>query len=626
MRQLILGTAGHIDHGKTALVQALTGIDTDRLPEEKRRGITIDLGFANLRIEDRCEIGIVDVPGHEGFIRNMLAGATGIDLALLVVAANEGVMPQTREHLAILELLGVRTMIVALTKCDLVDAEWLELARDDVRTLLADTPFATSAIIAVSARTRAGLDELLQHLDRAATTLAGRSDADLFRLPIDRVFTVRGTGTVVTGTVWSGAAERDRVLRILPGNATARVRGIQAHGEERTRATAGQRAALALAGLNRADLKRGDALVEGNGWEAASILTVSLRGLAGALPLRTGQRVRFHLGTAEVMGRFVPFEPGKLEPGQEALAQLRLEEPVVARAGDHFVLRSWSPVTTIAGGRVLEPAARKRKRPDAEVRNRLASILGKGRSQSVEAAVWLAGSSGTPVDRLPVITPWSAADLALLDEAGDGRVRRAGNVVWHEDVIAEARERLILRLTEHHSRQPLSPGLPREELRQAIHAAAPAFADFVIASLLGEGRLESDGSTLRLAGFAAVLSDAQEDAARRIVDFVDAAGFSAPSAVDLPAVLSGRADLEDLLHYLQRLGRLTALPDRRFLTPHRLLEAAALARRELARRDGLSPADFRDLYGISRKYLIPLLEHFDRTGVTARSGEQRRLT
>src|SRR5690606_6716769 len=317
MPHLVLGTAGHIDHGKTALVRALTGVDTDRLAEEKRRGITIDLGFANLRLPDGQELAVVDVPGHEAFIRNMLAGATGIDIVLLVIAADEGVMPQTREHLAIVDLLGVRCGVVAITKVDLVEREWLDLVMEDVRAALADTPFADAPLVPVSARTGEGLDALVAAIADAARATAERDHDDLFRLPIDRVFTIRGTGTVVTGTVWSGRLRVGAAVRVLPQDLHARVRGAQVHGRDAPCVSAGQRAALALAGVERDQLGRGDVIVADEAWAATTRLTALVRVLpASPWPLRTRQRVRFHLGTAEIMGRVRPLDAPEIPPGQ----------------------------------------------------------------------------------------------------------------------------------------------------------------------------------------------------------------------------------------------------------------------------------------------------------------------
>ncbi|MYJ16997.1 MAG: selenocysteine-specific translation elongation factor, partial [Gemmatimonadetes bacterium] len=359
MRRLILGTAGHIDHGKTALVQALTGVDTDRLAEEKRRGITIDLGFAELPVSDDLAFGVVDVPGHESFIRNMLAGATGMDLVLLVVSADEATMPQTREHLAIVRLLGVERVVVALSRIDLVEEEWLELALDDVRELLAGTPYADAPIVPTSAVTGAGLDELRAALAREGGRARARLDADIVRLPVDRVFTVRGTGTVVTGTLWSGSLSLDQRIRLEPGGLAARVRGLEVHGRSVRTARAGERTAVALAGsrVGREAVGRGQVVVGADPWVAADRVTARIELLPDtAWGIERGQRVRVHLGTSEVMARVFLLDCAEIVAGEVAWAQLRLEAPLVARTRDHVVLRSYSPMTTIGGGIVAEPS------------------------------------------------------------------------------------------------------------------------------------------------------------------------------------------------------------------------------------------------------------------------------
>jgi len=623
VRRLILGTAGHIDHGKTALVRALTGVDTDRLPEEKQRGITIDLGFASLRLEDGTEIGIVDVPGHEAFIRNMLAGATGIDLALLVVAADEGVMPQTREHHAILELLGVRSVIVALTKADLVDEDWRELVAEDVRQLLRNGPFDGAAIVTVSVKSGAGLSDLVDAIARAAISVAERNQDDLFRLPIDRVFTVRGTGTVVTGTVWSGRIGRDQIVRVLPSGDELRVRAIQSHGQDRPAAPAGARAAIALAGTSRADITRGDVLVQGAGWQSSTVLAATLRLLTDSPPLRAGQRVRFHLGTSEIMGRVTPFDRRELAPGSEAWVSIRLESPVVARARDPFVLRSYSPMTTIAGGRIAEPFTARRRRDHADAATRLATVLHGRAGPAVLAALELAGWTGVRIDALPVATGLPPTDVASA-LASDAHIR-AADFAFADNLARQAADTLLAALADHHQTAPLSPGLPREQLKQQLHDAEPAFAEWVLQHLTDEGRVHADAAGIRLAGFTPTLQPDQLAAANAILAAIEAAGLQAPAPDELPEALARRKDLLDLVHHLARAGRLVPLPQNRYLTPAALDAASRRAREALGQRADLTPADFRDLFGISRKFLIPLLEHFDRTQVTLRSGELRRL-
>jgi selenocysteine-specific elongation factor len=621
---LILGTAGHIDHGKTALVRALTGVDTDRLPEEKRRGITIDLGFANLIIGE-TEIGIVDVPGHEAFIRNMLAGATGIDLALLVVAADEGVMPQTREHVDILELLGVRELVVALTKSDLADDEWIDLVAEDARRLLSSGSFAAAPMVRVSVRTGQGIDLLQQTLAAAASEVAQRNADDLFRLPIDRVFSVRGTGTVVTGTVWSGRVERDSGVRLLPADETFRVRGIQSHGSDRPMAAAGSRAAIALASTSRSAIRRGDVLVEGAGWMVAQRITAKVRLLPDAPAIRAGTRIRFHLGTAEVMGRVVPLEPRAIEPGDEAWVHIRLEAPVVARARDPFVLRSFSPVATLGGGRIGEAVAPRRKRPPQPTMTRLESLLRGSAPEAIEAAVSLAGWTGVPAERMPILTSFAPAQIAA-ELQRSAVVSRIANYLLSNVVVEQAEQALVRTLDAHHRTNPLSPGLPREELKQSLPEAAPMIAEWVVQRLTAAGQIETEGHHVRLSGFVPSLLPDQHEAADAIVTAILRAGLAAPSPDELAAELSGRRDCIDLIHYLVRTGRLVALPQNRFIDPDVLANAVRLAREQLGARQDLSPGDFRDLFGVSRKYLIPLLEHLDRTAVTVRTGEQRRIS
>ncbi|MGD8278288.1 MAG: selenocysteine-specific translation elongation factor, partial [Gemmatimonadota bacterium] len=610
---------------KTALIHALTGTDTDRLPEEKRRGITIDLGFAHLALSGGLDVGIIDVPGHEAFIRNMLAGATGIDLALLVVAADEGVMPQTREHTAILGLLGVGTLVVALTKTDAVEPEWAALAADDVRSFLAESPFAGAPIVPVSARTGAGLDALRDALAHAAGSVRQRTEEDRFRLPIDRIFTVHGTGTVVTGTVWSGSVRRDETLRLLPADRTVRVRGLQSHGIDRDRLGAGERGAIALAGTTREEIGRGDVLVRGPGWEGSNRLTLRLLALPEAdAGLKHGQRVRFHVATSEVIGRLATAGTPLIAAGSEARMQIRLEAPVVARAGDPFVIRSYSPITTLGGGRIVEPAPPRRKRLSDRMRADLHAIIDGSVTDSLAARARLAGRGGEPAERLTVTTRHgpAAIDTAL----ADGEIRIRDGRIFDPALIEDARNRLMAAVSSHHRAEPLSPGLPLEDLRTRRPARAPrSLADSLIADLVRDGSLVVEAGRAHDPDFRPTLRPGQETAIRDILAEVERAGFAAPTAQELPAAIAARPDLDDLLHYLVRTGRLVQPAAGRFLTAAALDRAVRLAVSTFGDRSDLAPGDFRDLFGISRKYLIPLLEHFDRTGVTIRDGDGRQM-
>jgi selenocysteine-specific elongation factor len=628
MRRLILGTAGHIDHGKTTLVRALTGVDTDRLAEEKRRGITIDLGFARLPLGDDLELGVVDVPGHEAFVRNMLAGATGIDLALLVVAADEGVMPQTREHLAIVELLGVRGGVVAITKADLVEPEWLELVLAEVEEELAHTPFAGSPLVPVSATTGAGLDLLRDTLAAAASAIEERRGDDLLRLPIDRIFPVRGTGTVVTGTLWSGRIERDRTMRILPAGHTVRIRTVQAHGREVPAAGAGQRAAVGLVGVERDRIARGDVLVGEGAWQSTQALTVELRQLERApRALQNRQRVRFHLGTAEVMARVKLLDGEELAPGEVGWAQLRLEGPVIARAGDRFVLRSYSPVTTIGGGTVAEPAPERRKRWGDAERARFEAVLSGTAEESVLALVRGSGWRGALRTRLPIDTRFTPPELEGVLEHLDGTaIVRVGERLFAMEAVERARERFLAALDAYHAAHPLRPGMDREELRRALPAPAPAeLGEWVLGRLRAEGEIVGQGTVCARRGFTPTLNDAQRRVRDLLQETVRGGGLTPPALAELPPPLRDHPDLRAILRLLEQDGALVALTPDLYLDRPILEDAIAQARERLAGSGPLAAAEFRQVFPVSRKFLIPLLEYLDRAGITHRQGDLRVL-
>ena len=624
MRRLILGTAGHIDHGKTALVRALTGVDTDRLAEEKRRGITIDLGFAELPVRDDLSFGVVDVPGHESFIRNMLAGATGMDLVLLVVAADEATMPQTREHLAIVRLLGVERLVVALTRIDLVDEEWLELALDDVRDLLAGTPYADAPIVPTSAVTEAGLDELRAALAREGGSARARLDADIARLPVDRVFTVRGTGTVATGTLWSGSLSLDQRVRLEPGGVEARVRGLQVHGRSVENARAGERTAVALAGgrLGREAVGRGQVVVGRDPWVAADRLTARIELLPDtAWRLERGQRVRVHLGTAEVMARVFLLDCAEMEAEASAWAQLRLEAPMVARARDHVVLRSYSPMTTIGGGIVAEPSPPPRTRLRGREGELLEAVLGPDPRLRLRAVLNLAGWDGVPEAELPVRT---GDPPGPLPPGGDGEPFATARALYAGAVAREGRRLLRRQVARHHRAAPLRPGLPLAEARKALpRGAGPELADALLARLAEEGELELRRELVREPGFELSLTAEQERVRSGLADQYRAAGLSPPSIRDLPAALRDHPDLWPILKLLEQAGGVVALSDDFFADVDAVAKGARAVRTTLGGRSGLGPADFREVLPVTRRHLLPLLAHFDRLGITVRRGGGR---
>lgn len=622
---LILGTAGHIDHGKTSLVEALTGVDTDRLAEEKRRGITIELGFARYAPAGEYSFGIVDVPGHEGFVRTMVAGATGMDIVLLVVAADEGVMPQTREHLAIVELLGVEGLVVAITKTDLVDSEWLELVTEEVQETLGDTKFGGAEIIPTSVRTGVGLEDLSDALMRCAARARERSPGDLARLPVDRVFAMEGAGTVVTGTLWSGRIGRGATIRILPGGHEARVRAVQVHGEQVEDAAAGERTALALTGavVRRGLVARGDVLVTDRSWSPSWMLTVKLHALEGSgWQLGHGQRVRMHLGTVEVMSRVALFGAEEVAPGTGEPAQLRLEAPVVARCGDRLVVRSYSPVTTIAGGVVLEPAPPKRKRLSDRERDALEG-LARGGMSAVRGAAVLAGWKGVEEGALGVRAGWGEGTLGLPD---DDPWRHDG-ALFDTGIVAAGETRMLRAVRRYHDRQSLAAGAPLSVIRAALPSHAhPRLADGLAVRLERAGRLVIEGGTARLPEFSAALSPDEEKLSRRLLRALEEAGLQGPSTAEAESLASGHPRTGAVLAFLASKGRILLLGDAYWVTSVAVDQAADRVVTELGGEEGLGPADFRRVLPVTRKHLIPILAYLDARGVTQRLDSGRKVS
>jgi selenocysteine-specific elongation factor len=617
-RSIVIGTAGHIDHGKSALVRALTGIDPDRLKEEKERGITIDLGFAHTTIGGD-DVAFVDVPGHERFVKNMLAGAGGIDAVLLVVAADESVMPQTREHFAICRLLGVRAGVVALTKSDLADADTIALATMEVRELLAGSPLSASMIVPVSSRTGAGIEDLRRALASVSERLPERTTDGLPpRLPIDRVFSVRGFGTVVTGTLTSGTLRVNEDLVLLPGETPVKIRGLQVHGDSRTTATAGQRVAVNLGGVERAGVQRGDTLTRPGAFVITRRFDVRLQTLPDTSPIAHGARVRFHHGTTEVLGR--------IALGPNRYARIRLEAPAVLTRGDRFVLRSYSPPSTIGGGVVLDPAPARSplRTPAAAVRfARLDATPG----EAVAAFAHERAASGIAVDAIARRAGLSAADAEAvareLEQQGKGRV--VGGHLFEAPVVDALEQRLIDAVAAHHRAQPLSEGLPRQEARERLFArAAPGLFEHVVDTLGRKGRLVArEGLALPGAGVSLSGEEARaQDALARV--YLDARLAPPDLATAASAAGVAPAIAERVVKLLVRQKTLAKLDALYF-------HAAALAelRRDMEALKTQAPAPrvdvaaFKERYGVSRKYAIPLLEWLDRERVTRRVGDAR---
>jgi selenocysteine-specific elongation factor len=630
MKHVVVGTAGHIDHGKTALVKALTGIDTDRLPEEKARGITIDLGFAFLEEPGGLVIEIVDVPGHERFVKNMLAGVGGIDLAMLVIAADEGVMPQTREHLAICQLLHIKTGLVALTKTDLVEAEWLELVRDDIQRLLEGTFLARSRIVPVSSRTGVGLPELRAALGELARGVSAKAVDRAPRLAIDRVFTVRGFGTVVTGTLAAGRLAVDDRVEVYPRGLQAKVRGLQVHGRPVERAEAGQRTAVNLQGVERASLERGDVVAPPGALLPTVMLDATVE-LVGDAPraLKSRDRVRVHVGTQEVMGRVVLVGAGVLEPGARAWGRYRLERPVVALPGDRYVIRSYSPIITIGGGTVLDVAPPRFKRRAPALGAHLERLERGTAAEVVEEHLRGAGAAGIRAVELRARTPYGPERLrAILEE-----LQRAGAVVavdreWfvHREASDRLRAEVVAILEGFHAQNPLRAGISREELRsRAANAQERIFAQ-ALAALEAAGLVRSERDQVRLAAHAIRLNPEQE----RVVSGVEADFRKAGPAPPSPEEALGRlgvkgSEKHELFSLLVADRRLLRVKESLYFHREALREIEERLVAHLRERREIGPGDVKDLLGISRKYAIPLMEYFDSQRVTVRQGERRVL-
>lgn len=615
---MIIGTAGHIDHGKTALVKALTGVDADRLPEEKRRGITIDLGFAPLSLEGVGTVGVIDVPGHEDFVRSMLVGASGIDLGLLVVAADEGVMPQTREHLLILELLRIPQVVVAVTKCDLVDDEWLGLVRSDVLALFDESPLPTPRVVSCSSRTRVGLDELRRVLSERLASGKPRGSDDLFRMPVDRAFTIKGTGTVVTGTVWSGELPVDAGVFVLPSGKAARARRIEQHGKSADVARAGGRAAIALAGLDVSDVSRGSVIVRDEHWQPTSLFeaVVNLEPDMGAT-LTPRTRLRLHAGASEVGARLVSAADA---PGSSAAALMRvtIDAPLVVRGGDRFVLRLPAPLRTIGGGVVIDPYARRRPllRLSSEELDKLSveSAARLGYLLEAEAA------RGVRARDIPVRAGCAPAQVpGLIEQSG---AHSGPNNLFAPGAVEQAMASVRRIIAEYEIKSPLALGVPARTLREGLRVDEE-LADISIRELERRGEIESHGPLVRRTGWVPSPSERDVEASNLLVHDICAGGQEPPSVGEL--VSRYGSSVPALLRFLERQGRIVQVEADRYYDRSTLDALIARLRTKLVPGQVYVPAQLRDVLGSSRKYLIPFLEFCDRSGITERRAEGRIL-
>lgn len=620
---IVLGTAGHVDHGKTTLIRALTGVDTDRLIEEKRRGLTIDLGFAPFELPSGHIASVVDVPGHERFLKNMLAGVTGMDLVLLVVAADDGVMPQTREHLEILSLLHVRRGLVVLTKTDLVDPDLLALARMEIGEALAGTFLEGAPILPVSAQTGTGLRELVAEIDRIASSLQPRPADTPFRLPIDRVFVKQGFGTIVTGTLFSGTLREGDPIEIQPSALASRVRGLQVHGGARDHAVAGQRVAINLAGIERSDLGRGDWVLPPGTFHPSQVLDVSLELLGHVLPLEHRTRIRLHHGTAEVIGRVHLLDTEVLSPGEKTYAQLILEEPVVADFGDRFVLRLYSPMATIGGGTILNPRSqRARRHQDGVLRPLEAAAEGRWRDYAAYRLLE-ASSPGMTRAELAAKLPHGAGRSAIDSLLADATATMRHDRLIHKAARGAQEGKVLEAIAQAHTTAPWRVGVPREVLQTRTQMPLKALLP-LLEELSANGELKATGRLWALASWDPKPDAIQHQASAVMRTRLQQARFLSEADVMADLALPP-AILKDLLEDLLESGAGFKLGQGMLTSAEALSEAMSTLRRHFSQDPQLSASQARELLETNRKAIIPLLEYMDAMGFTKRQGDARVL-
>jgi selenocysteine-specific elongation factor len=631
MKQVILGTAGHIDHGKTTLIKALSGIDTDRLKEEKERGITIELGFAHLQLPSGQVLGIIDVPGHEKFVKNMVAGATGVDIVALVIAADEGVMPQTREHLEICQLLRVKKGIIVLTKIDMVDQEWLDLVRDDVSAYMSGTFLADAPIMEVSAVTGQGLQELIALLDTMVKEVPEREAGNFFRLPIDRVFIMKGFGTVVTGTSISGSIKIGDDVTIYPRGLESRIRGIQVHNKEVKEVSAGLRTAINLQGLEKEELERGNVIATRDSLRSTRIIDVVFHLLASA-PRKVKNRsvVRFHTGTAEIIATIILLDREELNPGQTCFAEIRLEAPTAVMSHDRYVLRSYSPIRTIGGGEILNALPQKKKRFSETALAELKVLNAGNLSEVTEQYIAAGRFAGTEESQLPFLTSASKKKLdeivkALLAQRRIIQYDKEKAVFIQADYYKKAREEILNTLTRYHQDFPLKVGLLKEELRsRTVGSNNPKLFNFVINQLTQEEVIVQERELLRLKEHRVTLAQDQEKVRQQIEEIYLKSGIQPPYFKEIKEKFPGTT-APDVLGVMVKDGVLIKVKEDLYFHKDVIEELKNRLVEFLKDTGEIDTPQFKEMTNASRKYTIPLLEYFDITQLTMRVGDKRML-
>jgi selenocysteine-specific elongation factor len=633
MKHIIIGTAGHVDHGKTALVKALTGIDTDRLREEKERGISIELGFASLALQKHRTYGIIDVPGHERFIKNMVSGASGIDMVILVIAADEGVMPQTREHLDICALLGIRKGLVALTKTDIVEEDWLQLVTDDVHVFLKGTFLESSPVIPVSSLTGHGLQELKNAIAMVASETEKESDAGLFRLPIDRVFTMKGFGTVITGTLIAGEIRVGEEVEILPKRNIAKVRGIQIHSQAAIIAETGQRTAINLQGIDRESVERGDVLARPGTLRPSNRLDIHVEYLpVNEKKLKNRSLVRFHTGTVEVIGRIILLGREQIEPGDKDYAQVVFASPVVTVAKDRFVIRSYSPVTTIGGGAIIDPLPRKYRRSSEKTKSEYDRLLGGTDHERVLTIIERSGIDGLDIRELVVRT---GIHENLIRTMVESLCTEKHAVLLDTDefrvvslfAYQNFQNRIRDEIRTYHERNSLKEGIAKEELRNTIgQFLTPRLFNMAIRDLEKKGEIVVEKEIVRMSTHRVDLKGELGELRNRIAALYSESGLTPPTIKEVMERFAYRkAAVESVLNVMVREGKLIKISEDLYFSKEVLFTLRENYKNLLMREGKATPLSFKGLTNLSRKYIIPLMEYFDATKLTIRTGEYRIL-
>ncbi|MDY7035870.1 MAG: selenocysteine-specific translation elongation factor [Thermodesulfobacteriota bacterium] len=631
MKQVILGTAGHIDHGKTSLIKALTGIDTDRLKEEKERGITIELGFAYLELPGGQLLGIVDVPGHEKFIKNMVAGATGIDLVALIIAADEGVMPQTKEHLEICQLLDIQYGLVVLTKIDMVERDWLDLVKEDVNDFLTGTFLANAPTIEVSSVTGEGIQELIQVLDQMVRKVPEREIGNFFRLPIDRIFTMKGFGTVITGTSISGQIRTGEEVTIYPQDFSSRIRGIQVHNREVNLVRAGLRTAINLQGVEKAQIQRGNILAEKGSLKSTYMIDVLIK-LLPSVPrkLKNRVKVRFHTGTSEIISTVILLDRDELRPGDACFAQIRLEQPTAVLSMDRYVLRSYSPVRAIGGGAILNAFPHKKKRFSKSAISEL-EILNQGDlSETVAQFIYMGRFHGLEQGELPFFTNANKKRLnevlkALLSQKRIIQYNKEKGIFIHANFLKKARDEILSTLAEYHNHFPLKAGLSKEELRSRTAGSDnPRLYNFIINQLIHEKLIVQDEEVLHLKEHKVTLAQDQEKVRDQIEQIYLKSGLQPPYFRELKEKFEGDTGA-DVLQVMAKDGILIKVKEDLFFHWKVIEDLKEKLVTFLKKNGEINTPQFKDMTGVSRKYTIPLLEHYDLSQITVRVGDSRVL-